>query len=180
MCQTAFSSSCRVIEESGWSLSGLGETYTNSYWIICLWFHSQYAGATLGVGNGQNAKISFLMHDRQVKHFFFLLLSIQQPKWRRNSTFIQMLRRMSQCKQCKFPRPPKRMSNNEVVECCQSLEWINQSVVKIKVQNFNSKSKQYAFDHYLTFFCVKLYPILYYCQSNITHKTTFYWKKYLF
>ncbi len=99
---------------------------------------------------------------------FFLLLSIQQPKWRRNSTFIQMLRRMSQCK---FPRPQKRMSNNEVVECCQSLEWINQSVVKIKVQNFNSKSKQYAFDHYLTFFCVKLYPILYYCHSNITHKT---------
>ncbi len=69
------------------------------------------------------------------------------------------------------PAPPKKMSNSKVVECCQYLEWINQSVVKIKIQNFNSKSKQCAFDHFLTFFCVKLYPILYYCHSNITHKT---------
>lgn len=45
MCQTAFSSSGRVIEESGRSLSGLGETYTNSYCIIGLWFHIQHAGA---------------------------------------------------------------------------------------------------------------------------------------
>lgn len=70
------------------------------------------------------------------------------------------------------PTPKKKkMSYSEVVECCQSLEWMNQSVVKIKIHYFNSISKQYAFDHYLTLFCVKLYPILYYCHDNVTHKT---------